>query len=55
MWDAYYKLPDDDAVVVTQGASRLSALTDLSFTEAMYTLWKIGMYLADLGFGVITK
>ena len=48
MWSAYYKLPDDDAVTVTQEASRLSHLTDLTFTEALYTLWKIGLFLAQV-------
>jgi hypothetical protein len=47
MWSAYYKLPDSDAILVTQGASRLSHLTELTFTEALYTLWKVGFFLAE--------
>lgn len=47
MWKAYYMLPDDDMTVVTEGASRIAALTGIGFAEALYVLWKIGMYLAE--------
>ncbi len=53
MWIAYYKLNDADAKVVTEAGSRLASLTNLSFIEGLYTIWKIGIFLAEKGFGIV--
>ena len=53
MWEAYYKLNDYDAKIVTEAGSRIASLTNLEFTEGLYVIWKMGIYLAEKGFGIV--
>ena len=53
MWTAYYKLDDHDAKIVTEAGSRIASLTNLEFTEGLYVIWKMGIFLAEKGFGIV--